>query len=419
MAEVGRENAFFDCALQIFFSGGPSQTDTWDPKPGSSSNQFGTINLGVKDKYNEDVLISEVFPNLAGLVQNDANVNLGLIRSVTHSSNSHTNGQIYMNNFWRGALSGVYPSTAAVMAHYFQGTGLGIPSVVINGSNGREVNDSKSSRVPTALMVGAGGGAGGNPVVRALQRPTGVDQARYDRRKTLLEKLNARYLGQRPDSLAKDYEAATRDAVGITTQGDAARAFDLTGVTLVPGRSNNNRQRLTQASRLIEAGIPYVSCGIGGNDSHSNNMQTIRNNWGMEVDQGVVEVINRIKNSGKRCLVLMGGEFGRTPGGKVPRGVDGRDHWGHSFSWAMVGINQPKFKTTAIGDTGPDGLFRGNNNTLIDPMEPKDVGAFVYRSLGFQVGQKVEFDVPLNDRAAPPVDRVNQGSALMTQFGLV
>ncbi|RMG17441.1 MAG: DUF1501 domain-containing protein [Planctomycetota bacterium] len=417
--EVPRKNALYDCALQIFFSGGPSQTDTWDPKPGENVNQFNTINLGVNDKYGNPIQISEVFPNLANLVMNDANVGLGLLRSMSHGSNSHGNGQQYMNCFWKGTtFADMYPSTAAVMAYYFQGSGLGIPAVVINGSNGRQVNDAKQSRCPTALQVNAGSGQGSNRVVQALGLPPGVDAQRYARRQNLLTKLNARFLSQRPDQLAKDFDKATRDAIDIAAKGDAARAFDLTGTPLVPGANNGVRQRLTQAAKLLTAGIPYVACGIGGNDSHSNNMRTIRRNWGQEVDQGVVEVINRIKNSGKRCLILMGGEFGRTPEGKVPRGVDGRDHWGDGFSWAMVSVNQPLFKTGAWGDTGPRGTFRVRDNNLVDPVEPKDLGALLYRSMGFQVGLEVAYDVPLNARDAPPVDRMNNGTALMKYFGL-
>jgi hypothetical protein len=415
--EVARTNPYFDSVIQIFFRGGPSQTDTWDPKPGSNNNYFNTIDTGALDKYGDPMLISDVFPTLVNAVQNDPNVGLGLVRSMDHNSNSHGNGQLYMNTFWTGTLADVYPSTAAVMAHYFEGSGLGIPSVVINNQVSGEVNRARASKVPTALQVDAGGGVGGNPVVRALSLPTGVDPARYGRRKTMLDKLNARFLSSRPDVIAAQYEKSARDAVDITMKGDAAAAFDLTGVPLVPGADNGVRQRLTQAARLIEAGIPYVSMAIGGNDSHTGNMARIRRNWGQEVDGGVMEVVNRIKASGKKTLIMMGGEFGRNP--TSIQNKDGRDHWGRGFSWAMVSVNQPAFKTGAIGDTGPDGVFQARNNDLIDHMEPKDLGAFMYRAMGFQVGAQVQYDVPLNDRDAPPVDRVNKGGELMTQFGLV
>jgi hypothetical protein len=428
-------NAYYDCALQIFFSGGPTSIDVWDPKPGSRNNFVGTINLGAKDPYNNDVLISEIFPTLAAQVTTDPLVGLGVFRSMVHRNNAHGTAQQYMNNFWEGAPSGMYPSTAAVMSYYYQGTGIGIPSVVINTNNGQNANTANQSRVPTALQVTAGSGQGGNPTVQALQLPPGVDATRYQRRQALITKLNQRFLSAHPDAIAAAYKQATDDAASVTMKGDAARAFDLTGVPLVPARNNGDAQRLTQAVRLLEAGVPYVACGIGGNDSHGNNVATIQGNWGMSVDQGVAEIVTRLKASGKRCLIIMGGEFGRTPNSvnnatlnnqtiaNANLGRDGRDHWGDSFSWAVVSVNQPKFKTGAFGFTGPDGNWREQNNDpatkTVDPVHPRDLGAFVYRSLGFQVGLDVAYDIPLVDREAPPVDRINISTKLMQNFGLV
>ncbi|MGE0710848.1 MAG: DUF1501 domain-containing protein [Planctomycetota bacterium] len=420
---VQQTNPFYDCALQIFYAGAPSQTDTWDPKPGSANKgPFNSINLGIKDKYNEDIRISDVFPTIAAKVQNDPAVSIGIVRSMTHRNNAHGTAQEYMNNFWEGVPATLYPSTAAVMNYYFQGYGIGIPAVVINGGNGQAANVSKASRCPTALQVGVGQGQGANPTVQALSMPAGVDQARYMRRKSLLDKLNARYLAQRPDAITKAYEKATNDATDVTIKGDAAKAFDLTGVPLV-GTNNTaqqTRQRLTLAARLLEAGIPYVSTAITAvsNDTHGSNRANIQQNWGEGFDKGVGDLIDRIKASGKKCLLWAGGEFGRTPN-TVANGRDGRDHWGDGFSWVFISINQPKFKTNAIGQTGPDGMFEDRRGNLVDPVHPRDFGAIVYRSLGFQVGTDVAYDVPLNDREAPPVDRMNIGKAIMEDvFGL-
>lgn len=411
------EGAFYDAAIQIFFNGGPSQTDTWDPKPGSRNNVFRTINLGVKDRYNQDVHISEVFPTLANQVMNDPAVGLGLFRSMVHRNNDHGTAQQYMNNFWEGALAMSYPSTASVMAYYFQGQGVGIPSVVINGGLGTDANVARDSKCPTALQVDAGQNQNQNPVVQALSRPQGVDQARYDRRRALLDRLNRRYLDSRPDTLARDYERATKDALDVTARGEAARAFDLTGKPLLPARDQGTSRRLTLAQELIKAGVPYVSMGIGGNDSHDNNMQIVQANWGQSIDQGVSAMVQNLKATGKRVLIVMGGEFGRTPN-TVANGRNGRDHWGDGFSWAAISVNQPKFRTSAYGQTGPDGMWRERDGNLVDPVHPRDLGAFVYRSLGFPIGLP-RFDIPLNTRAAPPVDRMNQGNALLSTFGLI
>jgi hypothetical protein len=425
------ENAFYDAYISIYFDGGPTHIDTWDPKPGSNSSYpgFQTIDLGVMDKYNQPMRIGGqfnagqvIFPELSNVVMSDPAIKLGVIRSFWHGSNSHNQGQMYMNGMWRSqALVMQYPSVASAMAYYFQGQNLGIPSVVINGANGDRVNDAGESRCPTALQVSVGAGAN-NPVVQALNRPTGVDQARYDRRKSLLDRLNQRFIASRPDALARAAEKATEDAYDVTSGGLAAQAFSLTGKPILPpGGNDNTAMRMTLAQELVKAGIPYVAMGIGGNDSHGNNMGTVSRNWGSYVNRGVTAMAQNLKATGKRVLITMFGDFGRTPASVNNGARDGRDHWGQSFSVAMISVNQPKFKMTAIGDTGPDGLWSTTSVTkMTDPIAPADLGGFLYRAMGIQVGQVGgKFDLPLTSRPAPPVDRINNSDLLLNTFGLV
>ena len=415
------ENPHYDACLTVYFDGGPTHIDTWDPKPGSQNNVFPTINLGINDTRGEPIHLSEVFPTIAGLAQNNGSgVSLGLIRSMFHNSNNHGNGQMMMNNFWRGALGNFYPSTASAMAYYFQGQGIGIPSVVINGANGNGVNDSRGAPIPTALQVDTNNNQGNNPTVEALELPPGVDLTRYNRRKDLLDQLNARFLGERPDAIARDIERATEDAFSVTEQGDAARAFDLTGKPLLPARNNNDARRITLAQELLKAGIPYVSVGIGGNDTHNNNMQRVRDNWGTTFDQGIGQLAQNLQATGKRVLIMAYGDFGRTPN-TTANGRDGRDHWGHSFSVAMISVNQPNFTTNSIGFTGPDGMYRQRDGNLVDEMEPKDLGGFFYRSMGIPIGAPDgRADLPVGTgRDAPPVDRINKGIDLQRTFGLI
>jgi len=410
----------YDAIIQIFYSGGPSQTDTWDPKPGSANNVFTTINSGAKDVYGNPIMLSNTFPGIVSLL-NDPAFGLGVIRSLTHGNGNHGTAQEYMNNFWGTVLATQYPSTAAVMAYYFQGQGLGIPSVVISGGNGQAVNSAKGGNLPTALTVQAGGAnQGANPTVQYLGMPTGTDAVRYARRRRLMEAVNANVLSTRPDATVAAYDKAWKDAYDITTKGDAAKAFDLTGKPILPGGAGANTgdlQALTLAQNLVTAGIPYISCGIGGNDTHSGNKQGVTNNWGMTTDPAVTQMAKNLKATGKRVLVIMGGEFGRTPN-SVAGGRDGRDHYPDGFSWAMLSINQPKFKTTAIGDTGPDGMNTVAAANLKDPIYPKDLGGLVYQVMGFLAGNSPTTDVPTITRNAPPVDRVNNSALLLKTFGL-
>ena len=441
------ENPFYDGVLCVTFNGGTGTIDSLDPKPGSNNNVFNTINLGANDVYNQPIVLSEVLPNLANLVQNDPAVGMGIVRSMWHGSNNHGNGQAMMAAFWRGQLLNSYPSQAPVFAHYLQGQGIGIPAVQINGNNLQGINDARGARVPTALQVDVGGNQNNNPIVQALGLPAGVDGARYTRRKDLIDKLNARFLGSRQvDTMAKAWEKATADAYNVTFQGDAARAFDLTGKTLLPAQNNQNAQRFTLAQELLKAGIPYVTCGIGGNDSHGNNMATVRNNWGQTFDRAVAAMAANLKATGKRYLIFTISDFARTPQ-TVAGGRDGRDHWGGAMSNLLISINQPLFKTTAIGDTGPDGLWvegttgnggAGQLNMLRDPFEPAHLGYLVYSAMGIPMfAPDGRADVPTTTgRNAPPVDRTvtievptgNQvvympgasyGTKLRTAFGLV
>jgi hypothetical protein len=410
----------YDAFLQIFYEGGPSQTDTWDPKPGSKNNIFNTIDTGAKDVYGNKFLVAQHFPNIVGLL-NDPAFGLGVVRSMNHGNGDHATAESYMNCYWGNPLATQYPSTASAMAYYFQGQAeLGIPSVVISGNNGNEFNDAKGGNLPTALNVQAGGNQGQNPTVQYLNMPTNVDAVRYARRQRLQAALNQDFLATRPDSQVTAYNKAWNDAYNITVKGQAAQAFNVNKNQLLPGGSTASQgdlQSLTLAQNLLIAGVPYVACGIGGNDTHSGNRQGVTTNWGDTTDPAVAAMCKNLKASGKRVLIMMFGEFGRTPD-TVANGRDGRDHDPDNFSAAFVSVNQPKFITTAIGDTGPDGMATVGTNDLKDPMQPKDLGAMVYTVMGFLPGNSPTTDIPTAIRNAPPVDRNNSGPTLLKTFGL-
>ncbi|HTL34274.1 MAG TPA: DUF1501 domain-containing protein [Kofleriaceae bacterium] len=409
-------NAFYDAVIQVFFGGGPSQTDTWDPKPGSTSALFPTtINLGMNDKYGVPIQIGSVFPKIAAAVQGGT-AGLGIVRSLVHTNGDHDAATLATQSFWRtiGPAS-LYPSVASVLSYYFQGlTAINVPAVAIDGT----CNDNKGNPISTALNGRTSG------MTSTLTRP--VTAARYDRRKRMLDALNSG-MSSRPDPLVASENAATQDAYKITTTGTAATAFDLTGKTLLPAADSGFSRRITLAQELVKAGVPYVALSLNGNDSHENNTATITDRWGNNADPAIAQLATNLKATGKRVLVLMGGEFGRTPRISTdPTALmDGRDHWFDGFSWAFLSINQPKFKTGAWGNTGPDGLYTqlsrnagGLPGKLVDPCELADFGAFIYRSLGFQVGNSA-YNVPLIGGMAPPVDPTNNSTALMTYFGLV
>src|SRR4029078_2888141 len=86
LSAVTPTNPFYDAIIQVFFGGGPSQTDTLDPKPGSTSALFPTaINLGVNDKYGQPIQLGSVLPKIATAVQGGV-AGLGIVRSLVHAN---------------------------------------------------------------------------------------------------------------------------------------------------------------------------------------------------------------------------------------------------------------------------------------------------------------------------------------------
>jgi hypothetical protein len=427
----------YDAIIQIFYNGGPSQTDTWDPKPGSPNNIFATHEVGANDIYGKPIYLTQHFPNLTNLIASgDPSYGLGIVRSVTHGNGAHPIAEGFMNCFWQSPVANVYPSTAAVMSYYLQGQSpLGVPSVVITGNQGVGVNDAKGAKITTALNVGQPSATGQSPMVQALQFPPGITAPRAAARKAVMDAVNKDYLAQHPDNTVAAWEAAWNQAYGITTGGQAYKAFDLTNTPTLPGGTTANvseLRALTLAQQLVENGIPYVSVGIGGNDTHLNNTAGVTMNWGDTTDPAVAKMAQNLKASGKRVLVVMGGEFGRTPNTVAPnaQGVrrDGRDHFPSGFSWAFLSVNQPLWKTTAVGDTGPDGMWTTTStpNPLVDPVYPGAIGGMLYRSLGYPVATGPAWDVPIATGVnAPPVDATMATAAgngntlwLMNQFGI-
>jgi len=136
----------------------------------------------------------------------------------------------------------------------------------------------------------------------------------------------------------------------------------------------------------------FVEEPIGGNDDgHLNNQKAVEGIFGQTTNDLVRETILSLEewcvDQGKRVLVLLGGEFGRTPHHVGDNnGHPTREHWASGFTWTLVSINHPTFKSTAVGDTGPDGSFTVGEGNLIHPDRPSAVGGLLYTVMGFPPG---------------------------------
>jgi uncharacterized protein (DUF1501 family) len=129
-------------------------------------------------------------------------------------------------------------------------------------------------------------------------------------------------------------------ALEIVTSSRAQDAFDLRREPKAMreryGRTSAGQGCLL-ARRLVEAGVTFVTVLSGGEwDTHANNFTTLKNNCLPLVDRALAALVTDLHERGldRRVLVLICGEFGRTPGINP---LAGRDHWPGAFSVLFAG----------------------------------------------------------------------------------
>ncbi|HYF01623.1 MAG TPA: DUF1501 domain-containing protein, partial [Planctomycetota bacterium] len=135
--------------------------------------------------------------------------------------------------------------------------------------------------------------------------------------------------------------------------------------------SDGFSQNCLVAFRLAKVGVPFIALQTGGWDMHDNCI------GGMErqvpsVDAGFGGLVGALAASGllETTLVMVGGEFGRTP---QINGGQGRDHHGYG-SWALAGGGIRG--GMAFGDSGKDGTANR------DPVRVGDIWHTVFSLCG-------------------------------------
>src|SRR5206468_12709717 len=111
-----------------------------------------------------------------------------------------------------------------------------------------------------------------------------------------------------------------RSALDLTREADSIR--DDYGRTPLG-------QGALAARRLIEAGARFVTLGVGGWDTHSDNFRALRGRLLPPLDRALPALIRDLASRGllDETIVVCAGEFGRTP--RVNPSA-GRDHWSRS-----------------------------------------------------------------------------------------
>lgn len=353
------------CIL-LWMSGGPSQLDTFDPKPdhpnGGEFKPIATSSPGLQ--------ISEHLPKLAKVGQH-----LVPIRSLSTKEGDHGRGTYLMRT---GHVPGgpvEYPTLGSLISKELDDEEAELPNFVSISPyqifNPAAFSPGFLGPRYAPATVGATQPAGNGDRYAQLKLddlglPAGVNEARAMRRMKLWNTLEREFLTTRPSESAAAHELVYRRASRLM-RSKAAAAFDLeqepADVRDAYGRGRFGQGCLL-ARRLVERGVAFVEVSLGafeansvGWDTHQNNFATVRNLSG-ELDAGWATLMTELADRGllESTTILWMGEFGRTP--RINEN-GGRDHFPNAWSCVLAGGGVQGGQ--AYGGTSPDGMTVADN----------------------------------------------------------
>lgn len=361
--------------IQIWMWGGPSQLDTFDPKPDAGYDYCGPLNKPIPTNV-DGIQICELLPMLAQQADK-----YSIIRSMTHGSNSHETAAYMMQTGRKPGERLVYPCIGAVVS-LFKGydhgyTGLIPPYIVLTQSQGR-FSESGFLGLRYKPFV-----TGGDPnqkrfVVSGIVAEGISDQRQFNRCELLhnLDALGKAILANPSFEQLNRFEEKAYSLI----LGDTGKVFDLsTEKDELRDQYGRNKfgQSCLMARRLVEQGVPYITINYNGWDTHEKNFEAMRRNL-PNMDRGMATLLQDLAEHGllDSTIVWWGGEFGRTP--KIQWEAPwngGRGHWGNCFSVVVAGGG---FKGGhVIGSSDAKGEYVATR-----PVYPQDLISSMYELLG-------------------------------------
>ncbi len=374
------------CIL-LWMNGGPSQFDTFDPKPNTpNGGETKAINTSVSG-----IQVAEFWPHTAKMMKD-----IALIRSMTNKEGNHQRATYQLHTGYSPSGTVKHPSFGSVTAAELGDPKFDLPHIVSIGNG------------PT---VGAGIlGVAYEPflVANALQPPQNVAPqvpvARFSRRLGLLQSLEASgFASTGGMDRVREHHSVYKQTAGMVLS-PRIKAFDLEGedakLRAAYGQ-NPFGQGCLLARRLVQTGVTFVEVRLGGWDMH-NNLKDRMTTVAGQADAGLATLISDLKAKGMldKTLVIWMGEFGRTP--KI-NPTAGRDHFPRVFNVALAGGGVKGGQV--IGSSNPTGT-----DVKDRPVAVNDLMASFYHSL--KIDPKKENMSPLGR----PIKLVDGGTSVKELF---
>lgn len=376
-----KPNGKAQSCILLWLEGGPSQIDTWDPKPNSAFQPISTNVPGIQ--------ISELLPQIASRMDR-----LSLVRSMHTRGSDHPQGTHYAITGHEVNPAMQFPSLGAILA---KETGIrnAMPPHVLTPQweKSRQYEDYFRSGFlgPEFDPMCIPDPSKPDFQIADLSLPKSVSAAAVENRQSFLQLVDRRYR-----TLVDGAEHAQMD--GFTTQAwkmllnpAVRQAFDLSKES-DQLRDRYGRDAVGQsalmARRLVEAGTRFVTAaGFHSNswDTHAKNDEGHRDRLCPPLDRTLSALLDDLKDRGlyDSTIVLAMGEFGRTPFVNNDRG---RDHWPNCWSLAIGGGGIAGGRI--VGASDAEGAQVTDRATSMG-----DLFATIYKAFG--IDWTKEYDTPI------------------------